>query len=111
MRAIAVHRVYDVEEEAMYAQQVVVIDAQGYVTDVSPLTEEIRQTEWRGGLLILSSEKPADILPDETFLHYKSRITLSGCTEREKGRKRAYLLTPFNVADMEFTPSTRIVLC
>lgn len=111
MRAIAVHRVYDVEEEAMYVQQVVEIDAQGYVTRVSPLTEEVRQTEWRGGLLILSPVEPAGILSGEMFLHYKLRITLSVCTERGKNRKRAYLLTPFNVADMEFTPSTRIVSC
>lgn len=111
MRTIAVHRVYDVEEETMYAQQVAVIDAQGYVTKVFPLTEEVGQTEWRGGLLILSPIKPADILPDETFLHYKSRIALPTCTERGTNRKRAYLLTPFNVANMEFTPSTRIVLC
>lgn len=111
MRAVATHRVYDAEKREILAKQVVELDERGYVTRVYPLTEEVRHTEWLGDLIVLYPQQLPEILPLERFSQYKERITSQLDTPRKGERKKAYLLTPFNVSEMEFTPDTHIVVC
>lgn len=111
MKIIATHRVYDVEKETVFSHQIIKLDEQGEVVQICPFTEEIRQTEWLGGIIILFPDRLPDILPAEDFTHYKERITSFLHTRKERGEKKAYWLSPFNVADMEFTPETHITIC
>lgn len=111
MKRIATHRVYDAEEGKIFSHQVVEVNEQGEVIRIYPLTGEVRQTEWWGGMIILYPALLPERLPDETFSHYGSRIVSSLKALKEKGEKKAYWLSSFNVSEMEFTPETHIILC
>lgn len=111
MRKIATHRIYDTESGQISSQQVVEVDEQGHVVQMYSFSEETRHTEWLGDIIIISPLELPQILPDESFSHFKERIASliqSGGKERPK---RAYWVTPFNVSEMEFTPDTHVIAC
>lgn len=87
--------------------QVVEVEAETHrVCRFYPFTEEIRNTEWWGGVIIISPVVP--LLPEsgETFEAYATRILVAeteSCTD-----DCAYYVTGYSIADRRFGPASRI---
>ncbi len=78
IRRIAVHRVWNVCECSCRNMQVVEVDAVTHcVKRVYPLVEEIRNTEWWGGLMIVSPVPPLPPKAEEDFNTYVQRMRIS----------------------------------
>lgn len=87
IRRIAVHRVWNVRERSCRDMQVVEVDAATHCVErVYPLVEEIRNTEWWGGLMIVSPVLPLPPKAEEDFNTYVQRMRIS----EGKGDVREY---------------------
>lgn len=103
MKRFAAHRLYLASEKKMLAMQVVELDEQGDVHLVFPLEEEIRQTEWLGGMIVIAAEMPQHV-PDESFSAFLARLS-----DASESRMRAWHIMFFDMAAMEFTLHSRII--
>lgn len=107
IRKIAVHRVWDALSKKKYAMQVVEIDSETHlVKRIYPLTEEIGNTEWWGGLMIISPTEPSLPEPEERLDSYFGRIGVSG--RRSQVKMHAFHITGLNITDRRFAPVSRI---
>ena len=106
MRRFAANRVCIVPEKKILRNQVVEVDEVSHeVLHIFVLEEEIRHTEWLGGMILLASHCPSRD-ENESFGAYIDRI---GENIDSKALK-AYHISAFNVNSMEFTKESRIVL-
>lgn len=109
IRRIAVHRVWKASDSSWNAMQVVEIEADTHrVCRIYPFAEEIRNTEWWGGVVIVSPVVP--LLPEsgETFEAYTTRILAAEA--ESSADDRAYYVTGYSIADRRFGPVSRITL-
>ena len=109
MKRFAANRVYIATTEAMYRNYVVEIDETTHqVIRTFRLEEEIRQTEWKGGIILLLESCP-ERMDGETFAQFQTRINK---IERrpENTSLYAYHITAFDVNSMEFTVDSHILL-
>lgn len=108
MRKIASHRILDVKTGAILAMHVVEITTDGSVARTYPLCGESQNIEWLPGLLIQSPEAPAiAMLAGECFSEFVRRMQKK--TIGNESDSKLYWVSPFNVSQMEFCPSTRII--
>ena len=109
MRRFAANRLCNLADLNILRNQVVEIDeTDRKVVGVFTLEEEIRHTEWLGGIFILSNHVPVR-RAHESFADFLKREAevYSSCQEEPL---KAYHITAFDVRSMEFTSSSRIVL-
>jgi hypothetical protein len=106
MRKIASHRILDLKTGAILAMHVVEITHDGSVARTYPLCGENQNIEWLPGLLIQSPEAPA-LEVGEHFAEFIQRMQKK--TIGNESDSKLYLVSPFNVSQMEFCPSTRIM--
>ena len=108
MKRYAANRVCIASNWTILRNGVVELDeASHVVARTFQLDEEIRQTEWKGGLILICKEPP-HLTEGEDFKSFMERIH----REEEKTEKQllyAFHVTAFNVSDMQFTPASRIV--
>lgn len=104
---IAVHRVWHSQWEEWRSMQVIELDTDTHrVLNVYPFTEEPRNTEWWGGLVILSTVLPLEPNGGEGFDAY---IRRAGLLKEEKlAECYAFYVTGFSIADRRFLPAGRI---
>ena len=89
-------------------QVVEIEEADRRVVGVFTLEEEIRHTEWLGGIFILSNHVPIR-RAQESFADFLKREAEANSSYLEEPLK-AYHITAFDVRSMEFTSSSRVVL-
>ena len=106
MRKVASHRILDLKTGAILAMHVVEITPDGSVVRTYPLCGESRNIEWLPGLLIQSPEAPA-MVAGEHFAEFIQRIQKK--TIGNESDSKLYWVSPFNVSQMEFCSSTRIM--
>lgn len=105
MKRYAANRVYKASSQSLQRNQVVEIDDHTHeVVNVFTLEEEIRNTEWLGGIIIIASSCPLTIA-GEKFSTFLTRLpqTISSL-------EHAYHISAFDVNSMEFTAESRIVM-
>lgn len=106
---IAVHRVWSSRWKEWRSMQVVEVDADTHlVQQIYPFTEELRNTEWWGGLMILSVITPLQPEGGEPLEVYAERIRQA--EEEEKAECHAFYVTGFSIADRCFSPVSHIKL-
>ena len=71
------------------------------------LQEEIRHTEWKGGIILLCAEHPHR-KEGESFAAFKDRVQQLSLFCRQSSL-HAYHVTAFDVNAMEFTSVSRIL--
>ena len=103
MRRYASQRLLDADTGLLLSYQAVEINAAGEVTSITAFSQELPYTLWSDGLLLISS-MPVTLHPCETFASFSSRLRHS-C-----GKPHLYVITPFDLHRMEFTPSSRIIV-
>lgn len=106
MRKVASHRILDLKTGAILAMHVVEITTDGSVARTYPLCGENQNIEWLPGLLIQSPEAPV-LEVGEHFAEFILRMQKK--TIGNESDSKLYWVSPFNVAHMEFCPSTRIM--
>ena len=106
MRKIASHRILDLKTGAILAMHVVEITHDGSVVRTYPLCGENQNIEWLPGLLIQSPEAPA-MEAGERFAEFIQRMQKK--TIGNESDSKLYWVSPFNVSQMEFCTSTRIM--
>lgn len=106
MRKVASHRILDLKTGAILAMHVVEITPDGSVARTYPLCGESRNIEWLPGLLIQSPEALA-LEVGEHFAEFILRIQKK--TIGNESDSKLYWVSPFNVSQMEFCTSTRIM--
>lgn len=107
IRRIAVHRVWDALDRKELHMQVVEVDTGTHrVLRVYPFAEEIRNTEWWGGLILLSSAVPPRPEAEECLEGYAGRMEAAGGAGRPE--RYAFYVTGFSLADRRFTSAVRI---
>ena len=107
MRRVATHRAYDLITSHWISFPVIELDENGCVCRIYSLTEEISHTEWLPGMILLSP-CPINKGVEEEFSMFIKRVT---CMARIYANtpKRAYWISFFNLSDVGFTSSSRIV--
>lgn len=109
MKSFAANRVCLIADHAMLRNGVVEIDCSTHhVVRVFQLSEEIRQTEWKGGLIIVCKVQPVR-KEGENFNKFIDRLHLEEM-KAENTFLKAFHVTAFNVSLMEFTHESRIML-
>lgn len=105
MRRIAAQRLLLAATGELLSRHAVEMDGEGEVIRWYPFSGEIAHTEWLNGLLVLA---PAQItlLPEETFEAFRRRIAGNFSASAPL---RAYLMTPFNAADLERVGQSRVM--
>lgn len=103
MKRFAAHRLYLASERKMLVMQVVELDDLGNVNRIFPLAEEVRQTEWIGGIIVVTAENLQSVR-DQSF-----RVFLSRLSAKPEKEIKAWHVTSFDVSAMEFTSCSRIV--
>lgn len=112
MEYFAAHRIWIWNHEEVLVRGRIGVDgADRHVVTVERLDGEMERTIWLGGLIILA---PCCMprLPEESFSGYMERNAEEGrfvVHEDNVLSLFAYHAYPFNVPEMEFLPSTRIV--
>lgn len=107
MKRFAAHKLYWASRGELRSMQVVELDDTGLVTGTFPLLEEVRNTEWIGGVIVIASQKPERVA-GESFADFCTRV--SGREKQAASSSGfAYFITQFDVAGMGFTPASRIV--
>lgn len=108
MKRFAANRVCRLSDGTILRNQVVEVDeVSRQVNRVFALVDEIRHTEWLGGMILLSNHCPVCKL-QESFAAFLKREQESELAISDK--LRAYHVTFFKVNTMEFTERSRIVL-
>ncbi len=88
--------------------QVVEVEVpEGRVLRIFTLEEEIRHTEWLGGMILLSSHFPVR-KENESFAEFRERERILEVSE-SAGTLHAFHITSFDVSAMDFTQSSRII--
>ena len=106
MKRFAANRVCYVSTQTMLKNHVVEVDEKNHqVIHVFGLEEEIRQTEWLGGIILISADCP-ERTAGESFATYLQKIK---SLQIEGSSLYAYHITAFNVNLMEFTTESRII--
>lgn len=106
MKRFAAHRVYFALHDELCVMQVVELDDAGKVASIFPLLEEVRNTEWIGGVIIVASKKPEYFSGGSfaDFCHQLHHLEIQAASEVFF----AYHITQFDVAGMKFTPASQI---
>lgn len=106
MRYYAAHRIWLTGHEEMLSMCRVGVDADHHVVLVEPFEGEPRQTEWLGGIIIVSPVLP-EREADEGFFRFCDRLrtSIGSCTSM--GTMYAFHVSPFRVREMEFAPESR----
>lgn len=107
MRKVAAHRIYLAPCKEWLSMQVVELDLSGKVVGLTALREEQCATEWLGGVIVITSKSP-ERMKGESFSDFCNRL----CKEEaafQLADCRAYHVTQFDVAGMNFTPASRMV--
>lgn len=108
LKHFAANRVYVTTDGTMVRNGVVDVDSQSHrVANLFCLEEEMRHTEWLGGIILLCSERPSR-LNGEGFDAFLTRINKKERTLKPTSLY-AYHITAFNVSLMEFTSESRII--
>lgn len=108
MKRYAAHRVCDVSNLTMLRNYVVEIEEETHsVVQLFELKEEIRFTEWKGGMILLCNELPIR-KEQENFADFILRLRANE-QDRVQTSLYAYHITSFDVSAMEFTKNSRIV--
>lgn len=109
MKRFAANRICLVTSKQIFRNQVIEVDEESHqVVSRFDLTEEVRQTEWKGGIILVSPIS-FERENNEGFKTCLERISAEvGLTDYS--RLYAFHVTSFNVSLMEFSPNSRIVL-
>lgn len=105
MRRIAAHRIYHISNKAITCLplHVVSIDDEGNVSDIVSLQEETAQTEWFGGILLITpSYSPPQT--NESWQAYLVRLQKKVVNSTSK----AYHIPDFDFESEEMTKHSRI---
>ncbi len=117
MKRFASHRIYMFHEGVLLKSYVVEVEAlTGRVLRLYPFTDELSFTEWLGGLIVISHEKPdlSDIVVGDAISTCDGIITKkSASTEfSEDTLLYAFYICDFNVVAMSCSDSSRVIqLC
>ena len=109
MKRFAANRVCLVAEKEILRNYVVEVDEVTHqVIRYFCLHEEIQQTEWKGGIILITSAMPNRVEGD-SFQEFLDRIS-----KEEEGKIHgmlcyAYHITAFDVNSMEFTTKSHIL--
>lgn len=108
MRRYAANRVFSVTDQIMFRNWVVEVDDKThFVERTFGLKEEIRQTEWKGGIIIICGQCLARD-EGEKFADFLKKITAYQHPLLDS-KIYAYHITAFDVNAMEFTKESRII--
>ena len=108
MKRYASNRVAIVHTDTILRNGVVEVDDVSHeVTQTFELDREIRQTEWKGGVILVCKEFPQRE-EEENFLSFMTRIQVEE-NLLETATLYAFHITAFNVSAMEFTSASRIL--
>ena len=108
MRKVAACKVINVLQNRVLPLQVVELESDGICHLCLPLREETCSTEWLSGIIILSPFEVSRV-GEESFGGMMNRLRAQ-VSMHDMKKERAYLVSPFNVADMDFLPSSHVVL-
>lgn len=123
MKKFASHRLYVQNLDKMFCNQVVEIEeTTGRVLSFHDFSEETSFTEWLNGLMVISHRKPClhidygsnefvfDGSVNETTLYVDEQNNIrSIATDGSALPLMLYYITDFNVSDMKFSESSRVV--
>ncbi len=104
-RRIAANRVFFIGTNKILKNYVLEFDVEGYVSTAYLLEEELCNTEWFGGLIIVAPCFPVRE-KDETFASFYERYSFFPVPDT--ARCRAYTVNEFDVFHMEFVNDCRI---
>lgn len=77
MKRFACHYLY-VSADGCYSKYVVELDDDDRVSVYFPLKEELRSTQWIGGVIILSPLRELEFHPEEAFADFLKRVVGDG---------------------------------
>lgn len=106
MKYFASHYLWHAGLNRLFRMQRIGIDVDSGVCGfMEPLEEEVRQTEWLNGLIVLVPAQP-EVRAGETFQDFCQRMS---CTVKEGEALQAFYMPDFNLSLMEFPSRVRWV--
>lgn len=103
MKRFACHYLY-VSTDGCYSKYVVELEENDTVKVYFPLKEEISETQWIGGVIILSPLSDLEIFREETFVCFLKRSIVETNVPIY-----AWYITGFNLKKEEFTTTSKAV--
>lgn len=105
MKYYASHYLWHAGQNRLFRMQRIGIDESlGFCVSMEPLNEEMRQTVWLGGLIVLAASSP-EIRFGESFQDFCLRV--SGVELRDTPLK-AFHVPAFDAVSMVFTGRSRV---
>ena len=102
----ASHYLWHAGQNRLFRMQRIGLEASSHrFVSMEPLKEEVRQTQWLGGLVVLAPCQP-EMREGEPFPHFCLRVSQSVA---EGETLYAFHVPGFNLQAMEFTPESRLV--
>lgn len=106
MQYYASHYLWHAGQDKLFRMQRIGLEVSGHIwVSVEPLKEEIGNTQWLGGLIILAASNP-ELMKGETFQEFRVR-TASAVTGDQP--LYAFHVPFFDLQKMEFTGRSRLV--
>jgi hypothetical protein len=97
MKRFACHRLYGADGKLDFHSKVIVcVDETGLYHSFSPLQDEVRDTEWIGGIVLLSETEDMKLEPDFACM-------LQKYLSSDKGAKYAWHISDFDFAGENLT--------
>ena len=103
MRRYASQRLLNADTGELLSYQAVELDDGGGVMSISAFAGETAATVWAVGLLVVASSA-VKLTSGESFASFRQ-----GNVRPSAARLHAYLITPFDISRMDFTPQSRVV--
>ena len=106
MRRYASQRVFNACTGEILPFHKIELESDSSFISCSPFTFEEASTTYVIGLIVISAAE-INILPDENFDAFKKRIQkING---EPSSPIKSFIVTPFNLVEMEFLPQSRVV--
>lgn len=106
MQYYASHYLWHAGQDRLFRMQRIGLEVSGHTwVSMEPLQEEVRNTQWLSGLIILAASAP-DLRKGEMFQDFRARVA----SAVDDGQPfYAFHVSFFDLQKMEFTEQSRLV--
>ena len=106
MQYYASHYLWHAGQDKLFRMQRIGLEVSGHTwVSMEPLEEEVRNTQWLGGLIILAASA-AELRKDETFQEFRARTASAVVGDQPF---YAFHVSFFDLQKMAFTDRSRLV--
>lgn len=106
MQYYSSHYLWHAGQDKLFRMQRIGLEVSGHTwVSMEPLEEEVRNTQWLGGLIILAASAP-ELRKDETFQEFRARTASAVVGDQPL---YAFHVSFFDLQKMAFTDRSRLV--